>query len=171
MKFRSIKEYFYKLNTIGFILLLLPLVAFIYLYYQPIDRRPIITELQSEIILLSALTIIFLIDLTIVHWVWSAKIQRLQTLSELARKMDGYFSLALFKMASYCGCSLLMAAGFFLTGNSLFTVLFLIIVITLTFQWPSSTSFCRHFDLRGSERDMILNNRDLYQKKKRTAQN
>src|SRR5258708_7224438 len=148
MKFRFIKKYFYKLNTIGFILLLLPLVAFIYFYFQPVFRRTINTEMQIEIILLSALTIIFLIDLTIVHWVWSAKIQRLQTLSELARKMDGYFSLALFKMASYCGCSLLMAAGFFLTGNSLFTVLFLIIVITLTFQWPSSTSFYLYFDLR-----------------------
>lgn len=166
MKFRSVKEYFYKLNTIGFMLLLLPLLAFTILYYQSIDSSPIVVDQETDILLLTSFTIIFLLDLTIVHWVWSAKIKRLKILIELARKMDGYFSLMLFRMGSYCICSFIMAAGFFITGNSLFTGLFLVIIITTVFQWPSSSAFCRHFNLRGGERDMIMKSLDLNLRKR-----
>lgn len=165
MNFLSIKEYFYKLNTIGFILLLLPLVAFIWLYYHAIHSQPLITEEPTILMILAAVGIFFLIDITVVRWLSKAKMKRLKSRIELAAKMDGYFWITFLKMAVYCSCSLLMAAGFFMTANSYFTGLFVIVMITLFFQWPTPNSFCRHLDLRGSERDMVINNRDLPKKK------
>ena len=167
MKFQSIKEYFYKLTTIGFILLLLPLVVFIFLYYYLGNQEQAITDQQSEILLLSALVIIFLITLTIVHWLYNVRVRRLKKRSELAMKMDGFYSLTFLKLSTYCACGLIASVGFYLTANSMFTGLFILIAIAAVIQWPSPSSFCRRMDLRGAERDMVLNNRDLYQKNKR----
>lgn len=161
MNFFSIKEYFYKLNTISFILLLLPMVAFIFLYYRSIQSQPLITQEPEMIMTLEAVGILFLIDLTIVHWLWKGRMKKLKSRIELADRMEGYFWFTLLKMASYCGCSLLMATGFFLTANSYFTGLFALVMITILFQWPTPSSFCRQLDLRGSERDMVIHNRDL----------
>lgn len=167
MKFQSIKEYFYKLTTIGFILLLLPMVVFIFLYYYLGNHEPVITDQQTQILLLSALVIIFLISLTSVHWLYNARVRRLKKLIELARKMDGFFFLTFLKLSSYCACGLIASVGFYLTANSMFTGLFILIASAAIIQWPSPSSFCRRMDLRGPERDMVLNNRDLYQKNKR----
>ena len=167
MKFQSIKEYFYKLTTIGFILLLLPLVVFIFLYYYLGNQEQAITDQQSEILLLSALVIIFLITLTIVHWLYNVRVRRLKKRIELAMKMDGFYSLTFLKLSTYCACGLIAAVGFYLTANSMFTGLFILIAIAAVIQWPSPSSFCRRMDLRGAERDMVLKNRDLYQKNKR----
>ena len=167
MKFQSIKEYFYKLTTIGFILLLLPLVVFIFLYYYLGNQEQAITDQQSEILLISALVIIFLITLTIVHWLYNIRVRRLRKLIELAMKMDGFFSLTFLKLSTYCTCGLISSVGFYLTANSMFTGLFILIAIAAVIQWPSPSSFCRRMNLRGPERDMVLNNLDLFQKNKR----
>ncbi len=167
MKFLSIKEYFYKLNTIGFILLLLPLLVFIFLYYWLEYHRPLMAYYESKFTLLQVAIIASLLILTGVYWVGRIRMNRLRKLIELARKMDGYYAITLLKMAGYCGCSLLMATGFFLTGDSWYTATFIIIAVSMAFQWPSRARFCRTFDLRGGERDMIMNNRDFFKKIKR----
>lgn len=166
MEFLSIKEYFYKLNTIGFILLLLPIGLFIFLYFHLISHPPIITDKSHVLTIAGFMLAAFLIALTIVHWVFTAKIRRLKRSLELANKMDGFFRVTLIRMAVYSCCSLVMAAGFFLTGNAGFTAMFILLLLLTSFQWPSPASFCRHLGLGHIERDMIMNNRDLYQRNK-----
>ena len=152
MKFLSIKEYFYKLNTIGFILLLPPLLALIFLYYWFEYHPPLMTNSESKFVLLQIAIVASLLILTSVYWVGRIRMNRLRKLIELARKMDGYHALTLLKMAGYCACSLLMATGFLLTGDSWFTALSIIIAVWIAFQWPSRVRFCTQFDLRGGER-------------------
>ncbi len=164
MKFLSIKEYFYKLNTIGFILLLMPMVLFIFLYFRLISHPPIITDKSHVLMLAGSMLGIVAIALTSVHWSNASKIKRLKKVIELANKMDGYFVLSLMKMAVYCVCSLMMAAGLFLTGNSGFTAFFILLLLLVAFQWPSKDSFCKRMGLGRIERDMVMNNRDLYQR-------
>ena len=167
MKFLSIQEYFYKLNTIGFILLLLPMVAFIFLYYGLIYYIPPLPSSQSIFLVMEIAIAISFIALTTVYWACRVRMGRLSKLIELARKMDGYYSITLLRMGTYGGCSLLMAAGFFATGESWFTALFIVIALGMVLQWPSRPKFCRQFGLRGGERDMIMNNRNFFQKNRR----
>ena len=161
MNFFSIKEFFYKLNTIGFILLLLPLVVFILLYFRTVGSELIVTDPQQNKALLAVLVGIFVLALTIVHWLWRIRMRKMRLMLELANKMDGYFWLVLIRNAAYAGCSLLMASGFFLTANILFTGFFVLIMLVALGQWPRPSSFCKLLDLRGSERDMVMNDRDL----------
>ena len=84
MHFLSVKEFFYKVNTIGFILLLLPLVVFIFLYYRSIDVETIVADESQTFMLLAIFTGIFIADLTIVHWVWSYRLGKMKLMPELA---------------------------------------------------------------------------------------
>ena len=161
MKFLSIKEYFYKLNTIGFILLLLPLLPFIFLHFWSLRNAPMMPDPETETTLLIVAIIIFFIDLTSVHLWWKLRLKQLETLLELAKKMDGYYALTLLKMAVYCGYSLLMAAGFFITGSEWFTGLFILTSLLMIFQWPTPSAFCRYFTLRNDEREMIMHGTDV----------
>lgn len=167
MKFLSIREYFYKLNTIGFILLLPPMAVFIFLYYWLGSNTPVMAFSQSSSMLMQIAIGASMVGLTGVHWTLHLKLIRLRRHIELARKMDGYYSMTILRMAGYCSCSLLMAAGFFLTGESWYTGLFILIALGMVLQWPSRQRFCRLFHLRGGERDMIMNNRDFFKRAKR----
>ena len=123
MKFLSIKEYFYKINTIGFILLLMPLMLYIFLYMQSANSVPEITAEESVLILLGGTVLVFLIDLMIVQMMLNMRLKKYRKRTELASRMDGYFSIAVIRMAAYCGGALLTVVGFFLTGSSYFTAL------------------------------------------------
>jgi hypothetical protein len=168
MKFHSIKEYFYKLTTIGFILLLPPFSAFIFLYNYMLTHRPVYPGQRVAAILLAIGSVIFLLALTIVHWVYFERLKRLKKIIELAGKMDGYYSITFMRMCTYCACELLTAVGFYLTASPLFTGMFVLVAATGVLQWPSPSAFCRTLKLRGAERDMIMHGRDLMQKKRRT---
>ncbi|NOT77220.1 MAG: hypothetical protein HOP08_20035 [Cyclobacteriaceae bacterium] len=167
MKFLSIKEYFYKLNTIGFILLLMPLMVFIFLYYTLPENVPMVSDQEQEATLLLIVLVIFFIDLTTVHWLWSVKMKKIEKEIELAKRMDGYYSLTIMKMVMYCAGSLMMAFAFYLTSSMMFTAFFLAISIVIAFQWPSASAFCKHFRLHGREREMIMTGGDVVTKNKR----
>lgn len=167
MNFFSIKEFFYKLNTIGFILLLLPLVAFVYLYFRAASSQPAIVDAAESQLLLIVLILILVCDLTIVHLLWRARLNSAKSFQELAKKMDRYFMLVVMRNGAYAIGSLLMAFGYFLTESDYFTGTFLVIMILVVFQWPRAVTFCDHLDLRGSDREMVLDNRDLTQRKVR----
>ena len=166
MKFLSIKEFFYKLNTIGFILLLAPMLVFIFLYYRPGYTAPLITDPAIVVIVLASLLFFIVADLTVVRWVWKSRMRKLKALMELSRKMDGYYELVLLKLGSYSGCSLMLGAGFYLTGNPGFTVIFLLVAVVILIEWPSASAFCRQFELDGAERDMVMKNLDLKNRKR-----
>jgi hypothetical protein len=165
MKFLSVKEYFYKLNTIGFIVLLLPMGAFAFLYYRSLSTWPPMAEPNGIVTNLVAALVIVTADLTIVHLWWIFKIRRLRSLIEISRKMDGYFSMMVTKMIVYCFTCFIAAVGFFLTGSEWFSGLFVTLELAVIFQWPSRRSFCSQLALRNDEKAMIMENVEFYQKR------
>lgn len=109
---------------------------------------------------------IAIVNLTTVHWVWSKRIKRLRSLIELAKKMDGYYSITVVKLGVYCGLCLLMAVGFFLTDSVVFTAVFILLVVAEVLQWPSPGTFSRDLQIRGNEKDMIMQGKDLIERRK-----
>lgn len=160
MKFLSIKEFFYKLNTIGFILLLLPLMAFVFLYYTPAMAEPVITGEDAINGLAFGLGITFVANLTIVHWVKLFRVKKLKKLLEISKKMDGYAGIFLFRAINYSIFSLLAALGFYWTESVYFAGLFFFIVLVTAIQWPSRSAFCKLLDVNANERRMIMTNGD-----------
>lgn len=168
MNFLSVKEFFYKINTIGFILLLMPVMVFVILHFSTLDTFASINDPRQELTLLVSLGVVILVGLTIVHWLWSIRINRLRGISELARKMDGYFVLVVIRNGAYAAGSLMMGIGYYMTHSPYFTGLVIVMLLALLAQWPSPARFCLDFKLRGADRDLILHNQDLPRKSRKS---
>ncbi|MBS1978013.1 MAG: hypothetical protein JST46_11625 [Bacteroidetes bacterium] len=160
MQFLTVKEFFYKLNTIGFILLLVPLVVFTFLYYLGISFPAAFTDDQSVFIAAALVVIVGLLDLTVVHWVAEMKLKRHLKRPELTGRMEGYAASTILKMVAYCSWSLMSAVAFFFTGHVMFTASFLIMMIFVSFTWPTPARLCRSLELQGSEKEMVLKHLD-----------
>lgn len=161
MKFLSTKEFFYKLNTIGFILLLAPLGAFIFLYLTSVSREPVFSDPLIINWVAVAVAAIFATDLTIVHWYLKMRLQTCRKRAELASRLDGWFPIQVVRMATYCGGGLLAAVGYYLTGSLWFTLIFFVIELAGILQWPTQATFCKEFELQGMEREMVMYGRDV----------
>ena len=160
MKFISIKEYFYKLYNIGYVSTLVSLSLFIYFYLQSGKIEHLVKDADDILLAQTVFSMIAVAFLTIVHWSIKRKMKKLVGEPSLAKKMDRYFVLALWRMGAGLLASLWMALGFFLTGSEVFSFLFMAILLWLSVQWPSPGKMCSDLSLKGDAREMILYKRD-----------
>jgi len=161
MNFLSVKEFFYKVNTIGFILLLLPVIVFLYIHVDALKSFPTIDDAYRNTVLLALCYAFVLAILTVVNLAWRSRIKHMSSYNELSRKMEGYFVLFVLRNGAYAASLLLVSAGYYLTHNIYFSAGFLAVLLLKIAQWPTPVRFCNAFGLKGAERDLILHNRDL----------
>ena len=166
MNFLSVKEFFYKVNTIGFILLLLPVIVFLYLHLDAMESFPLVADepRKNGLLLLSSGFVAAI--LTVVNLIWRSRMKQMKTYPELSRKMEGYFVLFVLRNGAYAASLLLLAAGYYLTHSIYFSGVYLVLLLALIAQWPGPARFCMAFDLKGAERDLVLHNQDLARKPK-----
>ena len=143
-------------------------MVFVFLHFSSQRSFATIYEAKQQIILLAVLSSIVFVGLTIVHWLWRIRIQRLLTVIELSKKMEAYFVLVIMRNGAYAAGSLVMAVGYYLTHSPYFTGVFIVMLLILLAQWPGPARFCLDFKLRGPERDLVLHNQDLPRKSRRT---
>ncbi len=166
MNFLSVKEFFYKVNTIGFILLLFPIIVFLYIHIYAMKSFPIMMEVTKHNMLFIFLTTVVAAILTVVNLIWRSRIRHMRSYLELSKKMEGFFVLFVIRNSVYAVCLLLTGGGYYLTHSIYFTCAFMLILVVLLVQWPGPKRFCRVFELKGSERDLVLHNWDLVAKRK-----
>lgn len=166
MNFLSTKEFFYKLNTIGFILLLLPVIVFLYLHAEVLKSFPAVSEASQQYVMLAVIGGLVVVDLTIVNLIWRFRIGQLRSESELSKKMDGYFVLTAIRNGAYAFGLLLLTIGYYFTHSIYFFGLFMVVILLQIAQWPGPARFCIAFALKGSERDLVLHNEDLPKERK-----
>lgn len=160
MKFISIKDYFYKMYNIGYASTLLSLGLFIYFYLQSEKINHFVNREEDVLLIQIIFSVVATGFLTIVHWLVKGKMKILAVELSLAKKMDGYYFLAIKRIGAGLLASLWLALGFFLTGSGLFSFLFMAILLWISVQWPSPRKMCSDLSLKGDEREMILYQRD-----------
>ncbi|MEQ8363495.1 MAG: hypothetical protein RH948_11540 [Cyclobacteriaceae bacterium] len=164
MKFSSIKEYFYKLNNICYLITLIPLGVFIFLYLkmQEGEISAIIQEPQQILIIQIAVFVLCAALLTIVHWVVKKKMKRYSRDLSLGNKMDKYFYLSLNRIVLGAFASVLVAGGLLISANEIFSAYFLVILLWMAYQWPTPKKMCAELALKGDEKEMILYKRESF---------
>jgi hypothetical protein len=167
MNFFSVKEYFYKVNTIGFILLLLPVIVFLYIHVDALQSLPIVEDERRKNLLLIIVIFFVATVLTVVNLIWRARIAAMRSFGELSKKMEGYFVLFVIRNGAYAAGLLLLSAGYYVTHSIYFTGMYFVILLLMIAQWPGPARFCMAFQLKGAERDLVLHNRDLFTKQGR----
>lgn len=164
MNFSSIKEYFYKLTNRCYLLVLLPLLVFVYLYFQMQSKKifPTIQDEELITLILAGITLMCLVNLTTVHLLAKKRLVRYSTEPGLGHKLDRYLEIIMLRVGAGSASSLLMALGLLLTGSELFSLLFMLILIWILFQWPSSKKACNDLRLKGDEYEMVLYKKDKF---------
>ncbi|GAB1446972.1 MAG: hypothetical protein KF860_00425 [Cyclobacteriaceae bacterium] len=162
MKFSSIKEYFYKLNNICYVITLIPLGVFIFLYLK-MQKGEIYAAIQEQQQILTVQLAVFVLGgliLTIVHLVVKKKLKVHSRELGLGNKMDRYFYLSLNRIVMGALVSILVAGGLWLTGSEIFSVYFLGILLWMASQWPTPKRMCTELLLKGDEKEMVLYKRE-----------
>jgi len=164
MNFSSLQEYFYKLSNRCYLLVLLPLGLFIYLFQQLMTRQiePIVQDEPLVNIIIVTLCVFGLVNLTTVHGVSVQRLKKYAAELGLGRKLDRYHEIVLFRIAASSASSLMMAAGFLLTGSEVFGIFFIGILLWTLLQWPTSKRACQDLQLKGDEYDMVLYKKDKF---------
>lgn len=161
MKFTSLQEYFYKLQNALYLLVLLPLLVFIFLIASPPDK--IVVLAAEDITIIMSLLIGFaLVDGVIVSIIFYQSMKKIRKAVLLSEKLDRYYTMALIRYAVITLSCLMMALGYYLTDNLIFISLFAFTLILLFILWPRPSTVCKQLKLKGDEREMVLFKKDSF---------
>jgi hypothetical protein len=156
MKFIFIGQYFYKLYSTVLCIVLLPLFTFIVAYaFSP----PPIPS-QHSFLLLSALAAVVISDWLTVFIFFNKKIKSIRHHQGLRLKLEKYFHLTIVRYILIGSGGMVLALGFFITGNDLFTALFVINLLLAGLIWPLPPKVSNDLALRGDEREMVYYKKD-----------
>lgn len=164
MNFTSIKEYFYKLYNICYVLVLAPLAVFLFLYYQlQVEKfSPIIKDQNTLHKVELGLFLLGAIILTTVHLHVRKRLVKVGKEVGLGDKMDHYFPLALLRTTMGAFVTFLMSIGFYLTGSIWCAVASGVTMLWIAWQWPSPKRFCNDLSVRNDERELMLKSKDSF---------
>jgi len=160
----TLKEYFYKLYNRSLVMMLLPIAEFLAIYYlilSDILSKIVEDELIDQILLI-AVPIIVLVILTIVHLEVQKRCKKIADEPSLGRRLDLYQPIAKRKINSVVWVSFLLAIGFFLTSDELFSIYFAVIIIWYAWHWPSPRRVSNDLQLKGDERKMVMTKGDAF---------
>ncbi|PZR38002.1 MAG: hypothetical protein DI538_10790 [Azospira oryzae] len=158
MKFSSIKEYFYRLQSRCYALLLLPLVLLITQYLFQRFAHLNLVLLDEEIVFYLKIIVPFVavLELTSVHLVVYLKLKSIRQMKGMGDRLDRYASLATLKMSIGVSSSVIVLVGFMLTAEEWFIGFFMICLLYILLQRPTPKRLSGQLQLKGDERELIL---------------
>ena len=158
MNFSSIKEYFYRLQSRCYALVLLSVMLLIAIYAAQRFANLIFTtnDVQLIFVLKIALPVLAVLELTSVHLVAYLKLKKTRKLKGMGERLDEYASLLTLKMIAGVSASFFMLAGLAFTADQLFIVFFALALLSILFQRPTPSRLSKQLKLKGDERELIL---------------
>jgi hypothetical protein len=159
MQYQSPNEYFYKLYARLFLLVLFPLAVFLLLYsgiqaglFGSLSR---IDEAYAWVLWVIVPVV------AVFHWVagwviFQKKLKSVRTVVSLGEKLDQYFSIVHARVVFLVPGWLVMAAGYYLLQDQVFTIVFIAGLLLLIPVWPFPGKVCNDLHLKGDERRWIL---------------
>lgn len=159
MKYNSVPEYFYKLHSRLYVLVLVPLLTFVILYWKmKTDETARFSEQDAGFngIVLLVFIIIVLIDWVVAFFIFRRNVKSILTLGSLGDRLDHYYKFTLLRFLLMISGLSLLAVGFYLTRDQYFTILFAASIVGFAFFWPTSAKVCDDLNLKGDERKLVL---------------
>jgi hypothetical protein len=163
MKFNSVKEYFYKLNSVAYQLMMIPMILFILYYAQPlVDLTFLKVDVTITYLIGIVIASVIVAALTIVQiYVWR-KASSIALNVGLGIKLEKLGTLLLTKMKLLAAISCLMPLALLFTANNYFTLGFAFLLCWYFIQWPAPGRVCRLLKLKGDERELIISRGEAF---------
>lgn len=157
MEFATIKEYFYKLRTALFLMLLLQLVIFLVLYSNTDQGR---VEQEQAAVIISFLLFLMVLDTLIAAVLFRFKLKNIRTLPSLRSRLQQYYALTIVRSYINIVAGAMPALAFFLTADARLVFIFGGVLIFFSLQWPGPSKVCRDLQLKGDEYEMVRYKKD-----------
>ena len=157
MSFITISQYFNRLNSALFLLLILPLLVFIALYFFPAEMPPDPHGDYFVIIPSAAL-----VDWLVATIIFNKKIKSVRNAQGLGAKLDKYFAITIVRYSILTSVGLLLALGFFLSRSDVFSALYVVSLVLSATYWPAPSRVCKDLMLKGDEREMVYYKKDRF---------
>ena len=157
MNFLTIGQYFNKLYSLLFLLLIVPLLIFTTLYLLvtgPLPEPP----LEYTIVLSAVVALDWLMAMIF----FNKKIKSVRNGQGLGAKLDKYFKITIVRFSLLSSASLMLAAGWFLSRSDIFTAMYLSGLVLAGVLWPTPGKVCGDLALRGDERVMVYYKKDRF---------
>lgn len=157
MSFLTIGQYFDKLYSLLFLLLIVPLLIFTALYFfvtGPLPEPP----LEYTLVLSAVVTLDWLMAMII----FNKKIKSARNGQGLAVKLDKYFKITIVRYGLLSSASLMLAGGWVLSRSDVFTGMYLSGLVLAGVLWPTPGKVCGDLSLRGDERVMVYYKKDSF---------
>ncbi len=154
MSFISIHQYFNKLQILFLVLIMVPLLAFIgthFLSEQNAPASPVLSYVLIGCAVLDALLGVAM---------FNKKIKSARNAQGLGAKLDKYFNITIVRYSFLSSSGMILAVGFYLTRNDLFTVLYVAGLLFSVMVWPTGPRVSADLMLRGDEREMVYFKKD-----------
>jgi hypothetical protein len=151
------------MNNLLFTLALVPLLVFVVLYWQLLEGNlhgPFYGEQQISQILLISMGAIIFSEWMISFFLFNARLKPVRKMQSLGIRLDHYYSLTVIRFAIILSGSIVMAVGFGLTENQLFTVIAVSNLLLSIVLWPIPAKVCRDLQLKGDERTLVFFKKD-----------
>lgn len=164
MKFGTVREYFSKLYTMGFQLMMLPLILFIVYYAQWIIKMPELLKFDQEtsgtlFLVMGCLCIIVLI---VVQFTTKKQANKIAREVGLGIKLEKMGTVLKVKMAALSTMILLMPLMLLFTDEYYFAISFGALSLWYFLQWPTPGRVSRLLKLRGDEKTMVITRGDAF---------
>lgn len=160
MQFNSIRDFFNALYNILYGILLVPLLAFVYLYLEQQAGRlePI---LQQSGLIVTVLAVIVIVDWGVSFALFNNGLKRARQLTLLGERLQHLRYITIVRYVLISSSCLLLAVGFYFTSHQALTALFVVSMILQSSFWPTTYRVCDQLELKGEEREMVIRKQDV----------
>ena len=159
MDFFTIEQYFNKLFSALFVILLVPIGAFIGSYLRSVEVIASQINFSVDHHYLGA---IVAADWLLIFILFNKRIKSIRNGQGLRIKLEEYFRLTIVRYIGGAAGCLVLAYGFYFSNDDLYTGAFVVSLLVLGLLWPTSPKVCRDLKLRGDEREMVYYKKDSF---------
>lgn len=157
MDFFTISQYFNKLFSVLLLILLLPIFVFCAIYLGSSFGEPDQYSATAHVVVLPFVAT----DWLIIFFLFNKKIKSIPKDQGLRIKLEKYFRLTIVRYSLGAVACLVLAFGFHLTKDDVYTVSFMASLLMLGILWPVAPKVCKDMKLRGDEREMVYYKKDV----------
>jgi hypothetical protein len=158
MNFITISQYFNRLQILFFILLMMPLLVFIAVYFFLPDN-PADDRMEYLIIIIPTAA---LLDWLVGIIIFNKKIKSARKAQGLGAKLEKYFEITIVRYCFLSSVGMILAVGFFLSASDVFTALYLLNLLMSILYWPTGPKVSRDLMLKGDEHEMVYFKKDRF---------
>jgi hypothetical protein len=156
MHYNSIKEYFLKLQNRSLILFLMQLMIFITaVYLVMMDYLTIVHLHENGFVIALGLATLSFGEAISAFVVATILLKKAKIPVSLGERLDRYAHISWLRLLMIASGTLMMMVAFYLTGLHFIVALYLFYLIFFLFAWPTRSRLCSELSLKKTEEEVI----------------